>query len=1027
MAIYLINTLLVLSTVQLAVGQNGERFLYSGGFGFDLLKTTSLNQDTISFKRQIELSHVLPLGYQLQDAMKTYREVCRKYYGDDNLRKQVKYNAVRSFFGLNNNTTYTLGVTTSFFSPGLANVANSNKSCMAHNARLPEFRRNVRHIIRRLCLEHDLTSIPVNVLFENPKLLFPTDNSYVAYNPFTQVEVRLNGTDTAFSLGGTIFNEYAREMPNLTPMVDNCHTDTPMFRYYKPEPYKIQAIICEVDNPSNSVVGSAANDVLYSWLDVACHHELTTISEQVNDILHEVTTITNFTFAPHKRINITKTKFNKEEMTKDLKILLSQPLPDFATDSITEPPPHIKALPVRSTRNVSELMVDDNFLNEQMQAASIGDALDLLGLMDLESMTHEMQKLELIRKTVPKPLIMDLELAYHFKKPWYDLMTHDWEPFLSMFGDAPKLATIDQLGQVANGLSAVAINQQQIEGSIKQMETSMVEIHNKLNEHMYTSALYTATQDVKLNIQMGIQVISSFLAKLANILIGAQLGKTSIYALNKLELEQIAKQVRLSNNDVILTKQLSETTTTIVHDGFQHLVLIIDIPVTNKHNMYNIYKVIAVPKFGHNSTFVPHFEHSNLAISITNEFYTMLTDLELNHCLGHPNQCKTYHPIAPLNDTTFHCIISSFVHDTLSCPLRLTHETPQPFLYFSDLQLLYSVPDETHIHNFCILPNATALKYYSEISNSGIIPVRPNCKLSFQCDKYKLVRFTPTKSRVRTILDWPTFDNLKLKFAHRNVTILLPNEIVSATLNLTITKVHVPNWTQLLNEAFTPKKTLPTVLQYVVATILLVCMLGILKICHSCGFCKLRHYKFCRDTRRRPLPPTPRPDEQRLSINRHSTQDKQSTSNTAETRTFITTETRPHILDFRIPDQPRLAPSLHSPFKPITLLEMHSITDSLSNLNIMQIEENAFTPPLPRKLQKPNLTSIKEDYMEMAPILSKTDEKLASSETITVKDNVRENPVYSAPSPKFKPRFVFSPTLQKSKDNLDSDKYGSNV
>ena len=76
MAIYLINTLLVLSTVQLAVGQNGERFLYSGGFGFDLLKTTSLNQDTISFKRQIELSHVLPLGYQLQDAMKTYREVC---------------------------------------------------------------------------------------------------------------------------------------------------------------------------------------------------------------------------------------------------------------------------------------------------------------------------------------------------------------------------------------------------------------------------------------------------------------------------------------------------------------------------------------------------------------------------------------------------------------------------------------------------------------------------------------------------------------------------------------------------------------------------------------------------------------------------------------------------------------------------------------------------------------------------------------------------------------------------------------
>ena len=1042
MALYLINILSFLITVKVAIGQNGERFLYNGGFGFDLITTTSLNQDSISFKREIELSHVLPLGYQLQDALKTYREICRKYYGDANLRKQVKYNAARSFYGLNNNVSYTLGVTTSFFSPGLVNIPNANKSCMAHNARLPEFRRNVQNTLQKLCIKHDLTSIPVNVQFSNPKLLFPSDQSYVAYNPFKQVEIRTNVTNVAFSLGGTFFPEYVNIIPTLTPMVDDCHTDRPVLRYYQPNEFDIQANICEIDNPSNAVLGSSSTDVMYSWLDIACNHELDSTTEQIKSILHEVTTITNFTFAPHRNLNITSSKFTRDELLKNLKVDLAQQIPKFPQDSFTEPPPNIRALPKRPSRNVLDYPVDDNFLNEKMQAASIGEALQVIGWIDLDAFTQEIKKLETIRKVVPTPLILDLELAYHIKKPFYDLLTTDWEPLLSMFGDAPALATIDQLGQIANGLTAVVINQEQIEGSIKQLESSTVSVQNKLNEHMYTSALYTATQDVKQNIQSGIQIITSFLSKLANILIGAQLGKTSIYALNKLELDEIARKVRQSNNDVILTKHLSEVTTTIVHDGFSHLVLIIDIPVTNKHNLFNIYQVFPVPKFGHNQTFLPHYEFSNLAVSVTNEYYTMLSDLELTKCMHTPNQCRTVYPLALLNDTVFHCIISSFVHDTLSCPLQLTHETPQPFLYFSDLQLVYSVPELTHIHNVCILPNSTMVKFYSEISNTGMIPLRPNCKMVFTCDQYRLIRFTPTKARARYIADWPTFDNLKLKFANKNVTVLLPNEIVSANLNLTITKINVPTWTQLLNEAFYPKRTLPTLLQYVVAIILLTFTFLALKICHSCGLCQLSRYRFCRTNRRRPLPPVPQEDNNRTSTDRHTETAKTPTSNTAETRTHrvrfttdlpstttCTAEQRTKSPDIRQitaeickPDTSKVRNTLYSPFKPITLLEMNSISDSLTNLSIGQIEENAFTPPLPKKMIKPSLKSIDEHYVEMAPLLTKTDEKPAGSDTIVVINNVKENPIYSVPSPKFRPRFALSPTLQKSMEQLDLDR-----
>jgi len=114
----LINTLLIFLTLKVVLGQNGEPFLYNGGFGFDLITTSSLNQGTIPFRRQLQLDHIKPLAYELDTALDVYRAVCIKYNDDSTFRKQVKLNSQRKLFGLQHNLTYTLGVTTSFFIPG---------------------------------------------------------------------------------------------------------------------------------------------------------------------------------------------------------------------------------------------------------------------------------------------------------------------------------------------------------------------------------------------------------------------------------------------------------------------------------------------------------------------------------------------------------------------------------------------------------------------------------------------------------------------------------------------------------------------------------------------------------------------------------------------------------------------------------------------------------------------------------------------------------------------------------------------
>ena len=1121
MTIFLINLLSSLSLVTLVLGQNGEKFMYTGGFGFELITTTSLNQDYLPFRRNIELDHIKPLGHELQKAINSFHALCFKYRGDSKTRKQVKLNSMRSFFGLQPNTSYELGVTTSFFSPGSNTMAKGYQTCLDHGARLPEFRENAQEVIKHLCNKYNVSSIPVAVQVNNTNLVFPSDQSYIAYNPFSHVDIMLS-QEHKYSLSGRISDEHLAELPKLTAIVDYCTSNTPNLRFRHPDPFKTRPIICEVDNPSNSDSDSSTTSVLQAWIENACTSDLKALEQQVELVIAEISSITNITMP-------FKSKPTTFDSDSDLKINFNQPLPNFIVPNTTTPSPpksrfprmspflytimaqkfqrkqtttEFPQIPIltshqpidldylnfdfpppvasateqkdilsRFTRcspffnslqdygfnrkflphtteeygdpepespincipsdpqvapNLTSSNSTENLDSEKMQAASFAEFAFWSGIIPTpldniltKDMKHKLR--ESVIGSVPNYQILDLQVV-HFVNEALNFLTFDWNNILdTMLGDAPPLATAYQLLQVANAVKTIALNQAQIEHSIKHIEKTLINVHNKLNEHVYISTLYNAIQDVKANILLGTQVVTNFIAKLANIVLAAQLGQTSTYALNQHELTEIALLVRQMNSDIILTKNLHEIKTTLVHDGYKTLVLILEIPVTNKRNLFNIYKVIPVPKFNANATFMPHYEYSNLAVSVTDEYYTILTDIELNHCLQNPRSCKTNYPFWLAQDNQFHCIMSSFLMDTLACPMQLTHEKPTPFLYFSDLQLLYSVPDETQMDSVCVFPNLTSSQMNFGLYNSGIWPTLPNCKITFTGDHQTLVWFTPSNHPVRSISNWNTFNNLQLKFASNNVTVLMPSSIINTSPNLTLTSVHVPSWNEIFADAYHPNKSIPFSIMCVIIVIILIISAVIVRICCALGLfrCKCRPRTFRKRKRtRRPLPETP--EDRRLNILIYKNEPRPdsphitTTSNTADP-TLTLPPLRTHTPNY---------PS----FKPISF-NIDEITQSLSNLDLVKIEETAFTPPLPKKRLKPSLDPINESYVEMAPLMMDPQKSTPSldkieqptDESCIIIENTPTHVVYSVPSPRYKPRFQFSPSVMRSMEHISCD------
>jgi hypothetical protein len=185
--------------------------------------------------------------------------------------------------------------------------------------------------------------------------------------------------------------------------------------------------------------------------------------------------------------------------------------------------------------------------------------------------------------------------------------------------NSPPLATAAQLNATNGQISKLIINQNEIIQAVNDGQAAISNLRSQLLSQTFAVATWAAQMDIKTNIHFGIQVLSNFILKLGSILLGVQTGKTSPFALNLRELSELQAKVAAEYKGALLTNKLSEVRTALLNIG-DILQLQYTIPISSMATQYDFYKVIPIPVFDQNRTFIPNSPFTNLAVA-RNGFY----------------------------------------------------------------------------------------------------------------------------------------------------------------------------------------------------------------------------------------------------------------------------------------------------------------------------------------------------------------------------------------------------------------------
>ncbi len=125
----------------------------------------------------------------------------------------------------------------------------------------------------------------------------------------------------------------------------------------------------------------------------------------------------------------------------------------------------------------------------------------------------------------------------------------------------------------------------------------------------------------------------------------------------------------------------------------------------DKESSFNFFSIIPAPAFDNNITYWPEIDISNVAISQDGPKYTILSSEEFSRCMDIPPICKTARALMPtINQGS--CVVSTYKTGTQTCPLKPSSSSPpEPFLYFVDTNLYYSVPSNTTLFVTCLADN----------------------------------------------------------------------------------------------------------------------------------------------------------------------------------------------------------------------------------------------------------------------------------------------------------------------------------
>ena len=325
-----------------------------------------------------------------------------------------------------------------------------------------------------------------------------------------------------------------------------------------------------------------------------------------------------------------------------------------------------------------------------------------------------------------------------------------------------KYATKADLAKTTHQIEDLRINQIEMQQAITHIAAQTIANQNEIRQ-LYNGV---AAQNIEVQIKSFNRYLHSVLANTLNsyaqAFLSAMDGRTSPYVLSQKELQKICSDFH-SNKKITLDNNINNVkTTAVIFEN--HIRFFFEVPVLDKENSFNFFSIIPAPAFNNNITYWPEIDISNVAISQDGTKYTILSSEEFSRCMDIPPICRTARALMPtINKGS--CVVSTYKTGTRTCPLKPSSSSPpEPFLYFVDTNLYYSVPSNTTLFVTCPADSQFSSTKEKSITISGIgeAHYKPACTITLPDGTYHKA---PRKPEVQDLTDWPLF-NIKLALPH---------------------------------------------------------------------------------------------------------------------------------------------------------------------------------------------------------------------------------------------------------------------
>ena len=286
-----------------------------------------------------------------------------------------------------------------------------------------------------------------------------------------------------------------------------------------------------------------------------------------------------------------------------------------------------------------------------------------------------------------------------------------------------------QIAKNARSVQALNINQDALAQTVNLLSKRLTVFGSYILQTLKAAATLTMEQDLKIIIRHMQVILQLTLTKYANVLMAAQLGKTSPYAMSRYELSTYGAQLK-TEKGIQIVNRVEDTKSSVALLNNQ-IHLLIQAPIIDEQKLFNFYHIKSLPTFMENKTFQPILDAEYVAISRSGAKYVETTATEFTRCVLQPDICTVSHPITPINEQSL-CVIRTYQSQKLTCPLQETKKTPKPLIYITANKAIYAVPQESHLYVKC--SDHTETHTYTDetvtINGTGEVTFKPSCTVT---------------------------------------------------------------------------------------------------------------------------------------------------------------------------------------------------------------------------------------------------------------------------------------------------------